>query len=62
MGMGRVLWGERRLFNGFMGGMRKGFVKGMVTGIFKVTVPILAWACFERDFFILLARLKRMPW
>ena len=50
MGMGRVLWRENRLFYGFMRGMRKGMIFGMMPGIFQITLPVFAGSCFERGF------------
>jgi len=47
MGMGRMLRWENGFFNGFMRGMRKGVIRRMMPGIFKVTFPVLAGPGFE---------------
>jgi hypothetical protein len=47
MGMRRMLGRENWLFNGFMRGMRKGMIGRMMSGIFKMTFPVLAGSGFE---------------
>ncbi len=50
MGMGRVLFGQDRLFDRLM--LRMGLRTGnrMVPGIFKLAIPVLAGSCLDRDF------------
>jgi hypothetical protein len=47
MGMGRMLGREDGFFYGFMWGMGEGMIRRMVSGIFKVTFPVLARPGFE---------------
>jgi hypothetical protein len=56
MRMGSVPCRERWLFNGFMRGVGKGMVEGMMAGVFQVTPAVLAGPGFYGDFCITLIR------
>jgi len=47
MRMRRVPWWKRRFFDCFMGRMGERIFSRMMPGIFQLTFPVLAGACFQ---------------